>query len=112
MPGYIYWSDLEFRKCEALGDEYCMATLLPSQEGYDIAWIWRPMSELASAERFVDWIWNERRSDTLPDGVWQPNSPPSMAARGFTYRIFLTQKFVDSLPKDAADLTLLRNRTS
>ncbi|MGJ4960176.1 hypothetical protein ACQR1H_31385 [Bradyrhizobium sp. HKCCYLRH2015] len=111
MPGYIYWSDLEFRKCEALGDDYCMAVLLPSQDEYSVAWIWRPIDELADAERFVDWIWNERRSDQLPDGDWQPTSPPSMPARGFTYRIFLAQAFVDSLPKDAADLTLLKSRS-
>jgi hypothetical protein len=111
MPGYIYWSDLEFRKCEALGDDYCMAILLPSQDDYSVAWIWRPIDELASAERFVDWIWDERRSDQLPDGDWQPTLPPPMPARGFTYRIFLAEGFVDSLPKDAADLTLLKSRS-
>ncbi|UGA43038.1 hypothetical protein HU230_0032925 [Bradyrhizobium quebecense] len=112
MPGLIYWSDLEFAKCGAIGDEYCLAVLLPLQlqDDYEVAWIWRPAVELANAERFVDWIWEGRRSDQLPDGDWQPTSPPSMPPRSFTYRVALTAALVNSLPRDASDLALLKHR--
>ncbi|WLA99873.1 hypothetical protein [Bradyrhizobium elkanii] len=110
LPGYIYWSDLEFAKCGGLGDEYCLAVLLPSSDEYEVAWLWRPALELANAERFVDWIWEGRRSDQLPDGSWQPVSPPPMPPRSFTYRIALTSGLIGSLPRDAADLALLKSR--
>jgi hypothetical protein len=110
LPGYIYWSDLEFSKCGGLGDEYCLAVLLPSSDEYEVAWIWRPAIELANAERFVDWIWEGRRSDQLPGGSWQPVSPPPMPPRSFTYRIALTAALVASLPRDASDLALLKRR--
>ena len=112
MPGHIYWSGLEFAKCGALGEEYCMAVLLPRQDDYEVAWIWRPLVELANAERFVDWVWEGRRSDQLPDGCWQPTSPPSMQPVNFTYRILLTPDYVNSLPKDAADMAVLKSRAS
>jgi hypothetical protein len=109
VPGYIYWSDLEFAKCASLGDDYFIAILLPRQEGYEVAWIWRPATELADAERFVDWIWEGRRSDQLLDGDWQPTSPPPMPPRSFTYRVTLTPDRVRVLPKDDDGLSVLRS---
>jgi hypothetical protein len=34
-----------------------------------------------------------------------------MHPRSFTYRVLLTPDYVNSLPKDAADLALLKSRT-
>jgi hypothetical protein len=110
VPGHIYWSDLEFDKCGLLGNEYCLAVLLPSEEDYEILWIWRPAIELANAERFIEWIWEGRRSDQLPDGTWQMAKPPPVPPRSFTYRIGLTPTYVNSFPKDSGDLTLIKNR--
>ncbi|MCP1912355.1 hypothetical protein J2R96_004835 [Bradyrhizobium elkanii] len=110
VPGHIYWSDLEFAKCGLIGNDYHLAILLPSRDDYEIAWIWQPAIELANAERFVEWIWEGRRSDQLPDGTWQTTAPPPVPPRSFTYRVGLTPAFVNSLPKDAGDLTLLKSR--
>jgi hypothetical protein len=111
LPGYVYWSDLEFAKCRDLGDDYCLAVLLPSAAEYEVAWVWKPAVELANAERFVDWIWDGRRSDQLPDSSWLPVSPPApMPPRSFTYRITLTGLLMRSLPKDTPDLSLLKTR--
>ncbi|MDA9492370.1 hypothetical protein [Bradyrhizobium sp. CCBAU 11361] len=110
VPGHIYWSDLEFEKCGLLADDYCFALLLPSGDDYKVAWIWRPAIELASAERYIEWIWDQRRSDQLPDGTWQMRPPPPAPPRSFKYRIGLTPTYVNSLPKDAGDLSLLKGR--
>ncbi len=111
LPGYVYWSDLEFSKCGDLGDDYCLAVLLPSTDEYEVAWVWQPAVELANAERFIDWIWEGRRSDQLPDGTWQPATPPAPTPpRSFTYRITITKTLVGSLPKDSLDLSLLKSR--
>jgi hypothetical protein len=110
VPGHIYWSDLQFEKCGELGEDYCLAVLLPSHDDYDVAWIWRPAIDLANAERYVDWIREGRRSDQLLDGDWRPASPPSMPPRSFTYRVALTPDFVGSLPKDDGSLALLKSR--
>jgi hypothetical protein len=110
LPGHIYWSDLEFAKCSGLGDEYCLAVLLPASNDYEILWIWQPAVELKNAERFVDWIWEGRRSDQLSDGIWQPVPPLPMPPRSFTYRIAFTAALVGSLPRDASDLAVLKRR--
>ncbi|WP_315730219.1 hypothetical protein [Bradyrhizobium sp. SZCCHNRI2010] len=112
LPGHIYWSDLEFAKCGLVGNDYHLAILLPFGNDYEIAWIWQPAVELANAERFVEWTWEGRRSDQLPDGTWETTAPPPVPPRSFTYRVGLTPAFVNSLPKDSGDLTLLKRRIS
>lgn len=110
VPGYIYWSDLEFAKCGLIGNDYHLAILLPSRDDYEIAWIWQPAIELANAERFVEWIWEGRRSDQLPDGTWQTTAPSPVPPRSFTYRVGMTPAFMNSLPMDGGDLQLLKDR--
>jgi hypothetical protein len=111
VPGLIFWPDLQFSKAAELGPRYCLAILLEAGGAYEIFWIWQPISQLGQAERYVEWIWDGRKSEGLPPGIWQPTTPqPQMPPRNYRYCITIDQLIYGSLEPDSPYLPLLKRK--
>lgn len=104
----IYWSDLEVSKALDHHGDYCMALVSPedSTEGYSVRWLWNPLSQLLIQQRSGVWLWSESRHPTSVSAQdWViPGSTPNRPAERFSFRIDVTNHFVEALPKGIEEL--------
>jgi hypothetical protein len=81
-----------------------MALLLQSADVYGVLWIWRPLVQLASARRVVEWVWDGRVSEELQPGTWETAAPtPQMSPRRHLYRIVVDEQLHRTLRAGASD---------
>jgi hypothetical protein len=113
LPGTIYWSELEYLKADELGEQYCMAVLLESKSTYNVSWIWKPVVELARAERYIEWQFESKKSERLKPGSWEaPLHTIKIVPRSRMYRIVVSEELHQSFEADTSAVLTLRSRLS
>ena len=104
----VFWSDLEVSKAHDCHDNYYMALVRPveSVEEYSVNWLWAPLTELLNRQRSGVWLWGVSRQPVqLESRDWTcPNFPPSRQAERFSFQIYVSTDFIESLPKGLTQL--------